>query len=42
MEKTPGDSPKFTSHQIIIITILALLQFTVILDFMVISPLGDI
>lgn len=42
MEKTSGDSPAFTSHQKIIIAILALLQFTVILDFMVISPLGDI
>ncbi|WP_337966823.1 MFS transporter [uncultured Flavobacterium sp.] len=42
MEKISGDSPAFTSHQKIIIAILALLQFTVILDFMVISPLGDI
>ncbi|TPG42011.1 MFS transporter [Flavobacterium pectinovorum] len=42
MEKTIGDSPAFTSRQKIIIAILALLQFTVILDFMVISPLGDI
>lgn len=42
MEKTIGDSPAFTFNQKIIIAILALLQFTVILDFMVISPLGDI
>lgn len=42
MEKTTIESPPFTSHQKIIIAILALLQFTVILDFMVISPLGDI
>ncbi|OCB70153.1 MFS transporter [Flavobacterium piscis] len=42
MEKTSGDSPTFTFNQKIIIAILALLQFTVILDFMVISPLGDI
>ncbi len=42
MEKTSGESPTFTFNQKIIITILALLQFTVILDFMVISPLGDI
>ena len=42
MEKTSGDSPAFTFNQKIIIAILALLQFTVILDFMVISPLGDI
>lgn len=30
----------FTSYQVFIIAILAFLQFTVILDFMVISPLG--
>jgi predicted MFS family arabinose efflux permease len=42
MEKTSGDSSAFTFNQKIIIAILALLQFTVILDFMVISPLGDI
>ncbi|WPO78908.1 MFS transporter [Flavobacterium sp. KACC 22761] len=42
MEKTTIESPAFTSNQKIIIAILALLQFTVILDFMVISPLGDI
>ncbi|MDH4261977.1 MAG: MFS transporter [Spirochaetia bacterium] len=30
----------FTGYQIFVITILAFLQFTVILDFMVISPLG--
>ncbi len=33
---------KFTSHQKLVIAMLALTQFTVILDFMVISPLGDI
>lgn len=32
----------FTSYQKFIITILALLQFTIILDFMIISPLGDL
>lgn len=42
METTTVKSTSFTSHQKIIIAILALLQFTVILDFMVISPLGDI
>lgn len=42
MEKNTIESPAFTTHQKIIIAILALLQFTVILDFMVISPLGDI
>lgn len=34
--------PAFTGYQKFIIAILALLQFTVILDFMVLSPLGDI
>jgi predicted MFS family arabinose efflux permease len=42
MEKTTKESITFTLNQKIIIAILALLQFTVILDFMVISPLGDI
>ncbi|RZJ48787.1 MAG: MFS transporter [Flavobacterium sp.] len=42
MENTPVESTAFTSKQIIIIAILALLQFTVILDFVIISPLGDI
>lgn len=32
----------FTSYQKFIVAILALLQFTVVLDFMVLSPLGDI
>ncbi len=32
----------FTSYQKLLIALLALLQFTVILDFMVLSPLGDI
>jgi predicted MFS family arabinose efflux permease len=32
----------FTPYQKFIIVILALLQFTIILDFMVISPLGDL
>lgn len=32
---------KFTSHQILVILLLAMTQFTVILDFMVMSPLGD-
>jgi predicted MFS family arabinose efflux permease len=42
VEKTTIESTAFTLHQKIIIAILALLQFTVILDFVVISPLGDI
>lgn len=32
----------FTRYQIFIIAILAILQFTLILDFMVLSPLGAI
>lgn len=31
----------FTSYQVLVIILLALTQFTVILDFMVMSPLGD-
>lgn len=38
-EKTPAI--KFTSYQVFAITLLALTQFTVVLDFMVMSPLGD-
>ena len=33
---------KFSSYQILVIILLALTQFTVVLDFMVMSPLGDI
>ncbi|MBL7901465.1 MAG: MFS transporter [Bacteroidia bacterium] len=32
----------FTSYQVFVVVILALLQFTVVLDFMILSPLGDI
>ena len=32
---------KFSGYQIMVITVLALTQFTVVLDFMVMSPLGD-
>lgn len=41
MKKQNG-SIGFTSYQIFVIVILALLQFTIILDFMILSPLGDI
>jgi predicted MFS family arabinose efflux permease len=34
-------APGFSTHQMVIIGLLALTQFSVILDFMVISPLGD-
>lgn len=33
---------KFTSYQKLIIALLAITQFTVVLDFMVMSPLGDL
>ncbi|PBQ34930.1 MFS transporter [Sphingobacteriaceae bacterium] len=33
---------KFTSYQVFVLVILALIQFTIILDFMILSPLGDI
>ncbi len=33
---------KFSKYQVLVIVLLALTQFTVVLDFMVMSPLGDI
>ena len=44
MTQTPSSSTalSFTSYQKFVIAILALLQFTVVLDFMILSPLGDI
>ena len=40
---TEGAKPaRFTSYQIFVIAVLAFLQFTVILDFMILSPLGAI
>jgi predicted MFS family arabinose efflux permease len=39
-QKTPF--PPFTAYQKFAVFILAITQFTVILDFMVMSPLGDI
>jgi predicted MFS family arabinose efflux permease len=41
MEKVIQPKDKFTSHQVLVITLLALTQLTVVLDFMVMSPLGD-
>lgn len=38
----PSAPSKLGSYQIFIIVILALTQFTVVLDFMIMSPLGDI
>src|SRR6476660_5866228 len=37
----PTTLAKFSPHEKFVITILALTQFTVVLDFMVMSPLGD-
>jgi predicted MFS family arabinose efflux permease len=37
----PAAKQKFDSYQVIAIILLALTQFTVVLDFMVMSPLGD-
>ncbi|RVT72308.1 MFS transporter [Flavobacterium sufflavum] len=42
MENTSQQTPSFTSYQKFAVFILAITQFTVILDFMVMSPLGDI
>jgi len=40
METTKG-SIKFSSYQKFVIVLIALTQFTVVLDFMIMSPLGD-
>src|SRR6476620_2781974 len=42
MNKTTQESTSFTSYQKFVIFLLAITQFTVVLDFMVMSPLGDI
>lgn len=39
--KTAATPRSFTSYQKLVIVILAVTQFTVILDFMIMSPLGD-
>ncbi|WP_118974287.1 MFS transporter [Taibaiella koreensis] len=41
MNSGPGYNPSFTGYQKFVIFILAITQFTVVLDFMVMSPLGD-
>lgn len=38
----PIEKDRFTSYQKFVIALLALLQFTIVLDFMIISPLGDL
>ena len=40
-EKAPVAVTPFTGYQRLVIVLLATLQFTIILDFMIISPLGD-
>jgi predicted MFS family arabinose efflux permease len=42
MNQSQAKEKVFSGYQIFIITILSILQFTVILDFMVLSPLGAI
>jgi len=42
MEILPKTDVKFTSYQKFLITVLSLLQFSIVLDFMIIAPLGDI
>src|SRR6187397_3363311 len=39
--KTATIENRFTSYQVLVILLLAFTQFTVVLDFMVMSPLGD-
>lgn len=41
MEKTAPKERVFSSYQIFIVAVLSFLQFTIILDFMVLSPLGE-
>jgi predicted MFS family arabinose efflux permease len=40
--KSPTQKAAFTQYQVFLIALLALMQFTVVLDFMVLSPLGAI
>ena len=40
--KTDTPKAKFSAYQVTVILILALTQFSVVLDFMVMSPLGDL
>ncbi len=41
MEKSSNTILPFSNYQKLVIALLALLQFTVVLDFMVLAPLGD-
>lgn len=42
MQQVKSDTNQFTGYQKFVIAILAFLQFTIILDFMIMSPLGAI
>jgi predicted MFS family arabinose efflux permease len=42
MSEKPAKERVFSSYQVFVIAILSILQFTVVLDFMVLSPLGAI
>lgn len=42
MSKSPKEKLTFSPYQKLVVFILALTQFTVVLDFMVMSPLGDL
>ena len=41
MSASKTEPQPFTAYQIFLVAILALLQFSVVLDFMIISPIGD-
>lgn len=41
MTQETKDAPKFTSYQKAVLIILTLIQFTIVIDFAIISPLGD-
>ena len=41
-QNTELATTKLSKYQILVIILLALTQFTVVLDFMVMSPLGDL
>jgi len=42
MKNNLAPKEKFSSYQILVVVLLAVAQFTVVLDFMVMAPLGDI
>jgi predicted MFS family arabinose efflux permease len=41
-KEVKNPAPPFTKYQKFVVVLLAFLQFTIILDFMILSPLGDI